>query len=70
MPITRKTTEEELIDFSQENVVFTKIYSRKVPDYHNPFNNLDNGVTFTESTVRYTKIRKDVLYDKCNDNKK
>lgn len=70
MPITRKTTEEELIDFSQENVVFTKIYSRKVPDYHNPFNNLDNGVTFTESTVRYTKIRKDILYDKCNDNKK
>lgn len=68
MPITTKTTEEELIDFSQDNVVFTKIYSRKVPDYHNPFNDFDKGLKFTESKVRYTKIRKEHLNDKCNDN--
>lgn len=58
MPITNKMTREELIDFSNENVVFTKTYTRKVPNYH-LFQTLNDELTFTESKVRYTKIRKD-----------
>lgn len=58
MPITNKMTREELIDFSNENVVFTKTYTRKVPNYH-LFQTLNDELTLTESKVRYTKIRKD-----------
>ncbi len=69
MPITNKTTSEELIDFSNENVVFTKTYTRKVPNYH-LFQSLNDELTFTESKVRYTKIRKDFSNGYSDDNKK
>ena len=54
------------LDLSNDNVVFTKTYSRKSPEF-NPFD-LENYLSFTESSVRYTKIRKEnTTYD---DNKK
>lgn len=48
---------EGCLDFSNDNVVFTKTYSRKSPEF-NPWD-LENYLSFTESTVRYTKIRKE-----------
>ena len=49
---------EGCLDFSNDNVVFTKTYSRKSPEF-NPWD-LENYLSFTESTVRYTKIRKEI----------
>lgn len=46
------------LDFSNDNVVFTKTYSRKSPEF-NPLD-LENYMTFTDSEVRYTKIRKEI----------
>lgn len=48
---------EGCLDFSNDNVVFTKTYSRKSPEF-NPWD-LENYLSFTESTVQYTKIRKE-----------
>lgn len=48
---------EGCLDFSNDNVVFTKTYSRKSPEF-NPWD-LENYLSFTESAVRYTKIRKE-----------
>ena len=59
MPITTRTTQYELSDFSNDNVVFSKTYSRKVPVFYNPLNIGDEEFIFKTSTVRYTKIRKD-----------
>ncbi len=49
---------EGCLDFSNDNVVFTKTYSWKSPEF-NPWD-LENYLSFTESTVRYTKIRKEI----------
>lgn len=50
------------LDFSNDNVVFTKTYSRKNPEFKSV--GLENYLSFTESSVRYTKIRKDTTtYD-------
>lgn len=60
-PITNRVMIDEEFDFSNEDVVYTKTYSRKVPDFYNFKNSntaLENGVSFKTSTVRYTKIRK------------
>lgn len=59
MPITTRSTQYELSDFSNENVVFSKVYSRKVPDFYNPLNIGKENVLFKTSTVRYTRIRKE-----------
>lgn len=59
MPITTRSTQYELSDFSNENVVFSKVYSRKVPDFYNPLNIGKEDISFKTSTVRYTRIRKE-----------
>ena len=59
MPITKRMTQYELFDFSNENVVFSKTYSRKVPDFNNPLNLGTEDISFKASTVRYTRIRKE-----------
>lgn len=58
MPKTTKTTNREPIDFSNDNVVYTKIYSRKVPKYYDVFSDPENGVRCSDGFVRYTKIKK------------
>ena len=58
-PITTRTTQYGLYDFSNENVVFSKTYSRKVPDFYNPMNFGNEDLSFKTSTVRYTRIRKE-----------
>lgn len=70
MPKTRRITKKELYDFSSENVVFTKLYSRKIPKFYDTLGHGENGfesISFKEGTVRYTKIRKELHND--NDNK-
>ena len=59
MPITKRLTQHELSDFSNENVVFSKVYSRLVPDFYNPLNIGKADISFKTSTVRYTRIRKE-----------
>lgn len=46
------------LDFSNDNVVFTKTYSRKSPDFNT--SGFENHMTFSDSEVRYTKIRKEL----------
>jgi len=58
-PITTRTMQYELSDFSNDNVVFSKIYSRKVPDFYNPLNIGSEDISFKISMVKYTRIRKD-----------
>lgn len=62
MPITTHTTKHELLDFSTDNVVFSKIYTRTIPEFYNPFEYFTNGVerdiSFKQGMVRYTKIKK------------
>jgi len=58
-PITTRSTQYGLSDFSNENVVFSKTYSRKVPDFYNPSNIGNEEPSFKTSTVRYTRIRKE-----------
>lgn len=58
MPKTTKTTNREPIDFSNDNVVYTKIYSRKVPKYYDVFSDTESGVRCSDGFVRYTKIKK------------
>jgi hypothetical protein len=58
-PITKRMTQYELFDFSNENVVFSKTYSRKVPDFYNPINIGTGDISFKTSKVRYTRIRKE-----------
>lgn len=70
MPKTKHMTKKELFDFSNNEVVFQKLYSRKVPKFYNPLGYRDNGIehiSFKEGTVKYTKIRKELHND--NDNK-
>lgn len=45
-------------DFSDYNVVFSKEYTRKSPEFNSK--DLENYMTFAESTVRYSKIRKEI----------
>ena len=59
MPITKRMTQYELSDFSNENVVFSKIYSRKVPDFHSAMNLGTEDTAFKISKIRYTRIRKE-----------
>lgn len=59
MPITERMTQYELLDFSTENVVFSKIYSRKVPDFYDPVNIGTGNIPFITSMVKYTRIRKE-----------
>ena len=66
MPKTTKTTSRELLDFSNENVVYTKTYTRKVPKYYDTYYSDENGIRCIEGVVRYTKIRKDSIYDYGN----
>lgn len=66
MPITTRMTQHELFDFSNENVVFSKIYSRKVPDFYKPLNIGIENISFKTSTVRYTRIRKEQQHDYDN----
>lgn len=54
-PITKRMTRQELFDFSTENVVFTKVYTRALPDF-----GTEPSVGFKYGSVRYTKIRKGV----------
>jgi len=57
-PITERMTQYELFDFSNENVVFSKIYSRKVPNFYDPVNIGAKDIAFKTSKVKYTRIRK------------
>lgn len=61
-PITKRMTRQELFDFSTENVVFTKVYTRTLPDFRT-----EPSVRFKHGSVRYTKIRKGVK--NADDNK-
>lgn len=56
---------DDCLDFSNDDVVYTKTYSRKSPEFNSL--GLSNYLSFTESSVRYTKIRKE---SKLNDNNK
>lgn len=58
LPIVDFLKIDGCLDFSNDNVVFTKTYSRKSPEF-NPLD-LENYMTFTDSEVRYTKIRKEI----------
>ena len=49
--------DEGCLDFSDYDVVYKKTYSRKSPEF-NPWN-FENYLSFTESPVKYTKIRKE-----------
>lgn len=69
MPKIKRITKKELFDFSNENVVFTKLYSRKIPNFYDPLGHEENGfesISFKEGTVRYTKIRKELHNDDDN----
>jgi hypothetical protein len=70
-PIIRHMTACEWFDFSNQNVVFSKTYSRKIPEFHNPIgssiNGIENNISFREGTVRYTRIRKEVHNDCDNE---
>lgn len=61
-PITKRMTRQELFDFSTENVVFTKEYTRTLPHLGD-----DPSVGSKHGSVRYTKIRKGV--QNADDNK-
>lgn len=58
MPKTTKTTSREPLDFSNDNVVYTKTYSRKVPKYYDVFSDSESGIRCSDGFVRYTKIKK------------
>jgi len=67
LPKIKRITKKELFDFSNENVVFTKLYSRKIPQFHDTLGNVENeSISFKEGTVRYTKIRKEIHNDYDN----
>jgi hypothetical protein len=58
LPIVDFLKIDGCLDFSNDNVVFTKTYSRKSPELNSL--DLENYMTFTDSEVRYTKIRKEI----------
>jgi hypothetical protein len=51
------------LDFSNDDVVYTKTYSRKSPEFNSL--RIEDCLSFTESSVRYTKIRRGSIF---NDN--
>lgn len=57
MPIVTHKYQDELQDFSDSIVVYTKEYTRRVPDFYTPSGT--GELQFKESVVRYTKIRKE-----------
>lgn len=64
-PIINTFKNDGYLDFSNDNVVFTKTYSRKIPIF-NPVGS-ESSLSFTDGNVKYTKIRKDDIhydYDK------
>lgn len=64
-PIINTFKNDGYLDFSNNNVVFTKTYSRKIPIF-NPVGS-ESSLSFTDGNVKYTKIRKDDIhydYDK------
>ena len=58
MPKTTKLTSREQLDFSNENVVYMKTYSRKVPKYYDILPDYESGVRCSNGFVRYTRIKK------------
>ena len=58
MPKTTKLTSREQLDFSNENVVYTKTYSRKVPKYYDILPDYESGVRCSNGFVKYTRIKK------------
>ena len=58
MPIVTHKYQDEMQDFSDSTVVYTKEYTRRVPDFYTP-SGTGGELQFKESVVRYTKIRKD-----------
>ena len=62
-PITRRMTQYELSDFSNENVVFSKVYSRKVPDFYSLINTGTESTSFKTYVVKYTRMRKEENHD-------
>lgn len=52
-----KKEENGYLDFSNDNVVFTKTYTRQCPHFDR--SSIENYLTFLDSEVRYTKIRKE-----------
>ena len=62
LPIVDYLKIDGCLDFSNDDVVFTKTYSRKSPEFQ-PLG-LGDYLSFTDSSVRYTKIRKETTtYD-------
>ncbi len=57
LPTEKLLKSRDGYDFSNCNVVFSKEYSRKTPEFNSM--DIENYMTFGESTVRYSKIRKD-----------
>jgi len=56
---------EKPFDLEQKNIVYTKTYTRKVPKFE--YGGID--ISFKESSVKYTKIRKEDIKND-NDNEK
>lgn len=57
MPIIRRTNSLQPIDLSNKKIIYSKDYTRSVPDYQS------QNTSFKNSTVRYTKFRKEFTHD-------
>jgi len=56
-PTVRRTNSLQPIDLPDENIVYSKEYTRNIPDFQSP------DKTFKNSTVHYTKYRKEFIND-------
>ncbi|WP_234712514.1 rolling circle replication-associated protein [Bacillus altitudinis] len=52
-PLVRRTNSFKLTDLSDGQILYSKEYTRNIPDFHSTIN------SYKESTVRYTKFRKE-----------
>ncbi|SCY42841.1 rolling circle replication-associated protein [Lysinibacillus fusiformis] len=60
MPLVRRTNSLQPIDLSNKNIVYSKEYTRNIPDFQSP------DKSFKNSTVRYSKFRKGFNNDNYN----
>lgn len=61
MPIIRRTNSLQPIDLSNKKIIYSKDYTRSIPDYQS------QDTSFKNSTVRYTKFRKEYAHDYCHE---
>lgn len=53
MPLVRRINSLQPIDLSNKKIIYTKDYTRNIPDYQSP------DKSYKNSTVRYSKFRKE-----------